>query len=225
MSAARSKRPVTTRSVSRDPLRTIAAYTGIFRAKDFILGPAEPIFKLTLFLLENGEVPEQVYGQRNDDQYQKTQGFARSKRQISANIPKSKLIGSSNKKLDPAKQLHEAGYPFSHIGTELMNLDGKFEVVSNEVLLLKDAIQDEAKALSRKVDDSQAAALEKVEHLFDRKFVGISLMGLGCISLMFAAVTFLRERGFTGTALGWVALIPGLGLPAFAYMLTHRLRR
>jgi hypothetical protein len=42
---------------------------------------------------------------------------------------------------------------------------------------------------------------------------------------MFAAVTFLRTHGINGAALGWVALITGLGLPALAYILTHRKRK
>jgi hypothetical protein len=73
-----------------------------------------------------------------------------------------------------------------------------------------------------KVDDSREAALKEVGYLFDRKFLGISLTGLGCISMMFAAVTFLQTKGVTGVALAWVALVTGLGLPALAYFITHR---
>ena len=193
--------------------------------RDFILGYGEPIFKLTIFLLEGGEIPEIPYGQRGDDRYQNTQGIARSNRQIPASIPKKQVVGSSVGKLDPAKQLREAGYPFDHISTELTTLHGKFEVVSKDVAVLKETISEEAEKLSKKVDDSQTAALDKVENLFDRKFLGISLTVLGCISLMFAALTFLKEHGVNGTALGWVALIFGLGLPALAYVLTTRMRR
>ena len=39
--------------------------------KDFILGYGEPIFKMTILLLEGGEVPEIPYGQRSEDRYQK----------------------------------------------------------------------------------------------------------------------------------------------------------
>jgi len=190
--------------------------------KDLVLGFGEPIFKLTIFLLEGGEVPDIRYGQRPDDRYQNTQGIARSRRKIPADISKKQIISSSAARLDPVKQLREAGYPFSHIGTELTDLHGKWEVVSKDVSLLKETIATEAKNLSQKVDDSSAAALRKVEHLFNEKFLSISLTILGCISLMFAAVTFLKENGFTGTALGWFALIFGLGLPALAYFVTHR---
>src|ERR1700730_2372940 len=42
--------------------------------KDFFIGYCEPIFKLTLFLLENGEIPETPYGERSSDRYQNSQG-------------------------------------------------------------------------------------------------------------------------------------------------------
>ena len=82
--------------------------------KDFILGFGEPIFKLTIFLLEADEVPEIPYGKRDSDLYQGTQGIARSSRRIPVDIPKGKLIESSVDRIDPARQLREAGYPLPH---------------------------------------------------------------------------------------------------------------
>jgi deoxycytidine triphosphate deaminase len=190
--------------------------------KDFILGFGEPIFKLTIFLLEDGEVPETPYGQRPDDRYQNTQGIARSTRKVPADIPKKQLIGSSVERLDPIKQLREAGYPYSHIGTELADLHGKWEVVSKDVLLLKQTIADEGEKLSKKVDESREAALARVEHLFDRKFLGIAGAILGCLSIMFGAVTFLRDHGISGTALGWVALLGGLAILLVVYLLARK---
>lgn len=87
--------------------------------KDIILQFGEPIFKLTIFVLEKDESPKLAYGERPDDKYQDAKGITRSKRRIPADIPVSKMISSSFDKLDPKKQLREAGYPFDHIGTEL----------------------------------------------------------------------------------------------------------
>jgi deoxycytidine triphosphate deaminase len=190
--------------------------------KDFVLGYGEPIFKLTIFLLEEGEIPEIPYGERDDDRYQNAQGIVRSARKIPASIQKKNLVTSSIELLDPARQLREAGYPFDHISTELTNLHGKFEVVSNDVLLLKDTIADEAKKLSTKVDDSQKSVLDKVESLFDRKFLSIAGAIIGCLALMFGAVTFLQSHGVTGTALGAVALIGGFGILGVVYLLARR---
>jgi hypothetical protein len=47
-------------------------------------------------------------------------------------------------RIDPKKQLKEAGYPFDHIGTELVSLHGKFEAIpllySGVVFLQKTAL-------------------------------------------------------------------------------------
>jgi len=201
--------------------------------KDFILGFGEPIFKLTVFMLEGDEVPDIPYGQRTADLYQGTKGIARSTRRIPAQIAKSKLVESSVERLDPARQLQEAGYPYNYISTELTTLHGQFEVVSRDVLLLKDEfetkagelrskIEEESGRLSNKVDESRKTALEKVEELFDRKFLGIAGAILGCLAIMFGGVTFLQDRGVTGTALGWVALIAGFGLLLVVYLLARR---
>jgi hypothetical protein len=162
------------------------------------------------------------YGQRGNDRYQNTQGIARSNRQIPANIPKRSLIGSSVGKLDPAKQLREAGYPFDHISTELLTLHGKFEVVSSDVALLKDTISTEASKLSQKVDETQRTALKEVENLFDRKFISIAGAIIGCIAVMFGAITFLQGHGVTGAALGWASLIGGFGILLVVYLLAKR---
>jgi deoxycytidine triphosphate deaminase len=201
--------------------------------KDFVLGFKEPIFKLTIFLLEGEEVPEIPYGERTSDLYQGTQGIARSSRKIPVQIPRSKLIESSVERIDPTRQLQEAGYPFSHIGTELTSLHGKFEIVSKDVILLKDEFQGQTKEirskieeetgrLSRKVDESRETALKEVEHLFDRKFLSIAGAIVGCLALMFGAVAFLQGHGVTGVALAWVWLIGGIGILLVVYLLARR---
>jgi hypothetical protein len=123
---------------------------------------------------------------------------------------------------DPARQLREAGYPFDHISTELTTLHGKFEVVSKDVMLLKETIANEANRLSGKVDESQRTVLEKVEMLFDRKFMSIAGAIIGCLAIMYGAVTFLQTRGVTGAALGATALIGGFGILAVVYLLARR---
>ncbi len=189
--------------------------------RDFVLGYGEPIFKLTLFLLEEGEIPDTLYGEREGDRYQNNQGIARSTRTIPVNIPKKNIVGSSVEKLDPARQLREAGYPFSHISTELTDLHGKFELVSNDVLLLKDAIQEQSRTLSAKVDESQKTTLDKLEAFFSRKLLSIAGAIIGCMSLGYAAINFLQGHGVTGNSLGWVSLIAGFGAFLVVYLLTR----
>jgi len=190
--------------------------------RDFILGYREPIFKLTFFLLDENEVPDIPYGQRPDDRYQDTEGIARSTRKIPANPAKSKIISSSLERLDPNKQLREAGYPFDHIGRELTELQGKWEVVSKDVVLLGNKITDETKKISEKVDESQKRSLEKVESLFQRKFLQIFGMIVGSISVMFGLVTFLKTQGVAGASLAGMAFVLGLAIYGVIFFLTRR---
>jgi deoxycytidine triphosphate deaminase len=190
--------------------------------RDFVLGYGEPIFKLTFFLLEGDEIPDVEYGDSANPRYQNTNGIARSTRTIPVAISPKNIVSSTSEKLDPKKQLREAGYPFSHISQELTDLHGKFEVVSSDVLLLKTAITDETTKLSNKVDQSEKSVLEKVEFLFNKKFIEIAGAIVACISIMFAAITFLRDHGITGVALGWVALIAGFGLLFVIYLISKK---
>lgn len=190
--------------------------------RDFILGYGEPIFKLTFFLLEGDEIPATPYGERPDDKYQNTEGILRSTRSIPATISKRQIVSSSSERIDPKRQLREAGYPFDHIGRELADLQGKWEVVSNDVLLVKGAIADETRKLTEKVQESQKSVLEKVETLFDQKFLQVAGAIVACLSIMFGILTFLKSQGITGVALGWVALVGGLGILLVIFFLSKK---
>ncbi len=189
---------------------------------DLVVGFSEPIFKLTFFLLEGDEIPDTPYGHRPDDRYQNTVGIARSTRKIPATIPTKRLVSSSVEKLDPQKQLREAGYPFNHISEELTTLHGNFVTVSTDVALLKTAITDETKKLTEKLDAAQITLLEKVEHLFHRKFVQIVGAVVSCFTVMFAIYTFLKINGVQGTLMGWFALVGGLLIGLIVYIVGRR---
>ncbi len=163
--------------------------------RDLTLQYGEPIFKLTLLELGQDESPETAYGERSSDSYENTEGIRRSSRRIPADIPKDKVVSSSFNRLDPVKQLREAGYPFAHIGTELTTLQGKFEVVSSDVRLMRDEfqrrtnelsdkIQTETSTLTAKIEEGRKNVLERVEALFDRKFLRIVGTIVGAIPVM-----------------------------------------
>jgi len=163
--------------------------------QDLIVEYGESIFKLTLFLLDADETPEKAYGERTRDTYQNCEGIARSRRRIPSDIPKKNVVASSIEKLDPRKRLQEAGYPFNHIATELTELQGKFEVVSADVRVLKDEfakldtrlsskIEQETSSLLGRISDTSSNILQKVESLLaDRteKLIGI-LVAIGGLS-------------------------------------------
>ncbi len=72
------------------------------------------------------------------------------------------------------------------------------------------------------MEESQKTVLEKVEHLFNRKFLQVAGAIVGSLSIMFGIVTFLRDHGITGTALGWVALVAGLAVIFIIYLLSTK---
>jgi len=200
--------------------------------KDLILQYGEPIFKLTVFALGDEERPEIAYGERPGDAYQDTEGIRRSTRRIPVDIPKAKVVSSSFDRLDPKKQLREAGYPFNHIGTELTTLHGKFEVVSSDVRMMREEferrtteltekIQAETSTLSGKLEEERRSILEKVESLFDRKFLRVVGIIVGAIPIMYGGVTFLQGTGLGGNTISFIAMVGGIVVVLLSYALTR----
>jgi deoxycytidine triphosphate deaminase len=203
--------------------------------KELILEYGEPIFKLTLFLLDSNEAPEVAYGGRPNDTYQGSAGIVRSSRKIPADLPKDRVVSSSFAKLDPKKQLREAGYPFDHIGTELTQLHGKFEVVSKDVLLLKENFESRASELSKKIEaetstlagkleDARKNVLEKVEALFDQKFLRIVGVVIGAAPVMYAGLIFLQDRNVDRRSIAFIAFLSGVVILTITYLLSRRSR-
>jgi len=202
-------------------------------AKEFIVRYAEPIFKLTIFVLEHDESPEVAYGGRETDAYQDSAGIVPSARRIAADIPKNKVVSSSFAKLDPKKQLREAGYPFDHIGTELTTLQGKFEVVSKDVLLLKTEfekrtdelsgkIETETRTLSDRLKELRQDLLERVEAIFAEKFGRVVGVIIGAISVMYGALAFLQTRKVGPSVLALIAIVVGIAVLAITCVVSRR---
>ena len=201
--------------------------------KDLIIQHGEPIFKLTIFLLDADEVPKLPYGERETDSYQDANGVVRSARRIPADIPKNKILSSSFDKFDPKKQLREAGYPFDHIGTELVTLHGKFEVVSKDVMFLKDEfkkrtdelsakIVSETGSISERLNEFRRSFLERVEAIFAQKFLRVTGIIIGAIPVMYGGVSFLKTRNLSENTLAFIAVIVGIIVLAITYLLSHQ---
>lgn len=200
--------------------------------KDFVIQYGESIFKLTFFLLEPGERPDVEYGQTERHTYQDTEGIRLSRRRIPVTIPKKSVVSSSFGKLDPKKQLKEAGYPFDHIGTELTALQGKFELVSSDVQLLKDEfqkqtsnlsakIEGETKSISTRLDDFRDTFFDRVEALFQRKFFWIVGILVATFTFVMAACDYLREKNINTLTI----LMIGLGASVIILLITYAVVR
>ncbi|HUU46016.1 MAG TPA: hypothetical protein VM118_09800 [Acidobacteriota bacterium] len=184
--------------------------------KPSIIRYGESIFKLTLWLLDPGEAPEQPYGVSAEDSYHDSEGIVASARTLPADIRDDQKIRATDRKIDPKRKLQEAGYPFNYIGTELVALDGKFETVSKDVILLKREIEEQTENLSTKIREETASLsermaglekslVEKMEELFSRKATSIWVGFVGSISLLVTVYTFLDEKGSARTT-GFVFL-------------------
>jgi deoxycytidine triphosphate deaminase len=179
--------------------------------KEVLLAYGEPIFKLTLFLLQAEEAPEKAYGERSGDRYQDTEGIKTSARRIPADIPKDRIVASSREKLDPKRALEEAGHPLDHVGSEPTKLDGKFEMVSSDVRLLKEEIGKRTEELTRKTDslsqktDSLTQRVEQLEGKFEAK-----LREFGAELMEKVDALFSRRFGaVVGTLVGATAVLLG----------------
>ena len=120
--------------------------------KKIRLKQGERIFKLTIMELDGGEMPERVYGENPQDHYQNTDGIKESARMIQADIPERLLVQKTARKVDPIKQLTQAGHPFNYIGTELIELQGKFEIVSKDVAVIKEGFNTLQESITKKIE-------------------------------------------------------------------------
>lgn len=137
--------------------------------KSVQLAFGERIFKLTLFELQANEVPDKVYGENKDkDRYQGSEGIVTSARMIPVQIADHKLVRRTEKKIDPKKQLQEAGPPFNYIGTELRILQGNFEVVSKDVALVKEGFDELQRNIEKKIDTETSAISTTLAGLPDK---------------------------------------------------------
>jgi len=201
--------------------------------KAFTMEYGEAIFKLTVLLLEGDESPDIPYGEGERHTYQDTSGIRLSRRKIPAQIPKGSIVSSSLRKLDPKKQLREAGYPFDHIGTELVALQGKFELVSSDVKLLKDQfkeqtnalsekIGDETKAISERLDDFRDTFFHRVEALFQRKFFWVVGVLVAAVPIAWSACRLLDAKGVQMNVRVVIGVIAGISILVITYIVTRR---
>lgn len=128
------------------------------------LRQGERIFKLTLWGLDENEKPDKQYGESSIDHYQGTSGIKSSARVLPVDIPEKLVVRRSQRKIDPLKQLTQAGYPFNHIGTELISIQGQFKIVSEDVAALTNGM----KTLGETIENETTTLTTKLNGLIDQ---------------------------------------------------------
>ena len=206
--------------------------------KDLILKYGEEIYKLTLFKLEEGELPGLDYGQRQRDQYHKSMGIAPSTRMIPADIPASRIVASSIEKRDVLDELQEAGYPFSSMAAKLRDLDGKFETVDKElsslkgdfrektdrifgeILRLDNSITERAVNINSSIKNLEKSIREFVQTYFNSNFIKMGGTAIGLGLTCYSILSFFKELKFGNVALGISGLIFAILVFFITFLLT-----
>jgi hypothetical protein len=165
-----------------------------------------------------------AYGERDGDRCQNTAGIKLSGRRFPADIPKSKLVGSSITKFDPKKQLREAGDPFDHIGSEFIRLDGKFEMVSREVASLTEKIEGETKSVVDKIEETRRWMLEHVENIFSKKFLWLVGSVIGGVAILYAILGYLKTLALPDSTLVAIAAVGGILILVLSTILSRTRR-
>ena len=179
-------------------------------SRAFTLQYGEPIYKLTIFALEAGEVPEKFYGEKESDHYQNQAGIIDSVRQLPVTIPDSKIVSSSFDKIDVKKQLKEAGHPFNYIGSEIDKLQGQFEILEKRVDDLSSKIGEETQTLTTKIKESESSLRSHVELVFTKKTYQAAGMITGAIAVLYSIVKFLCDREVEDSIIAGCALAIGI---------------
>jgi deoxycytidine triphosphate deaminase len=153
----------------------------------------EKIFNLIIFKLKENEIPELPYGKRPEDFYQNSEGLLPSGRKIPAQISEKLIKRPTRDRVDHKKQLREAGPPVSYIGEELMQLDGKIEVVDKSVRVLKEKFEEQTKSLTKSLNEH----FLKIENIFNKKFIGIYGFFLALVAITLGVIQIFRTTEVT----------------------------
>lgn len=215
--------------ISQVSTKIDAGYKGILNwglrngsARDLILQYGEPIFKLTIFLLEEDETPDLAYGERASDKYMDAEQIVPSKRTIPSRIPKDKIVSSRYGKIDPKEQLREAGYPFDYISTELTQLGGRLEIVSTTSKSAIDELSRKIDDLSTKIEAQWERVIDKIDAVFTKRFVRLLFYLSAFIFFGFTIFVFLQKSSLSSNIIGVLGLLVGLVILAITAALISK---
>ena len=182
----------------------------------FIRG--ERLYRLTVFKLDEGETPNEVY----KGYYQEQTGFVRSERTgPPAGMKESQwedafIEGGPENLLD---DLIKSGYPWHLLGSRLKEVDQQFKTVTNEYSEIHDSIQA-MKADISQINSQQGRTRETVREVLEEMTAALQnrwLIGVGSIAVVLlglALTIFSNERALSfvleyGSILGLGTLAAG----------------
>lgn len=211
--------------------------------KDLSIGYGEPMFKLTIMKLDEREHPDALYGDFPEkDTYQNTDGIKRSSRQIPADIPEDKIVRSGLDKIDPKERLKGAGYPFNHISSELVEIQGDFKFISDEVEAikrqfkknslemekkientsqeLKQKIEENTSTLQESIKDMKENLTDKINSVFTQKVYTLLMGIVGVMVSLLPLASILGEDNIA--KFGWIGVVAGTVIISVAVILASK---
>ena len=189
----------------------------------------DKIYRLTIFRLEKGEIPDNIY----DGSYQEQEGYIPSKRKGAPVGMKESEWATPYKDGKPEElldQLIAAGFPWSGLAKLLKELDSEFKTVTDEYSQIGDSIEKLNKkmdSIENKQQDSNeiisknvAAVIENkqdkwIKQVHDKLLIS---MGAVIISLVGIAITLFSNQNTLdflekyGSGLGLLFIVIGVGI-------------
>jgi len=167
----------------------------------------ERLFRLTIFKLEAGETPDNLY----TGEYQSQTGYVRSRRQgAPVGMREAEWEDGQTKggPEDILENLIKSGYPWHALGQRLKVIDQQFKTVSNEYSDIHDALGRltvEVNQVRDKQNETSEAirrvVRDEAETLQNRWLIGAGSLALGTLGLVLsvssntAFLTKLKEYG------------------------------
>ncbi len=180
----------------------------------------ERIYRLTIFLLEEGEIPEKLYS----GDYQSQTGYVPSKRTGAPVGMKDSEWEDGQQKGGPEDLLEDlirSGYPWHILGSRLKQIEGQFCSVTTEYAEISSSIQELTSQVAA-VKEQQAGNQQTVRNILKDEAgalqnrwmlsSGSMLVALLGISLTIVSnsvfLSFMKEYGvFIGIALVVISMI------------------
>ena len=171
----------------------------------------EKIYRLTIFLLEEGEKPEKLYA----GDYQEKIGYIRSQRKGAPQGMREAEWEHAFKKDGPEEKIDEiinaGGYPWNIIGPKLKEIGQKFETVSKEYADIRDfvsKIEVQIGKISNEIPDKVRGILrDESENERSKLLSRAGLILLGLLGLVMTAISNEWFFNFIKSNVGIIGLV------------------
>lgn len=168
----------------------------------------ERVYRMTIWLLEEGETPEQLY----EGDYQGQEGYVRSKRRGPPAGMRETEWAHAYQKGGPEDMLEElinSGYPWNLLGTRFKQIDQDLKTVTNEYGEIYDAL--ESLKREQMTENKVRRVVREESASLQNRWLVASMTGIGAlVGLGLTVITNDYTRKFTdqhGTMIGLIILV------------------